>query len=190
MSFTSELSDLFAETVSRLPSVVKKRMFGCDAFFRSGQIFGLIWKTGRLGVRLPDEAQFKQLMAYDGSEPWQVYDKPGAKPMAHWVLVPEAFHDDTADLAQWIGLAYQLAAPNAVTVQFAKKPSAAKPANKAVANKAVAKKASAKKAVAKKASAKKAVAKKASAKKAVAKKAGTKKPGAKTVKKAKPKSRG
>jgi len=170
MSFTSELSDLFAETVSRLPSVVKKRMFGCDAFFRSGQIFGLIWKTGRLGVRLPDEAQFKQLMAYDGSEPWQVYDKPGAKPMAHWVLVPEAFHDDTADLAQWIGVAYQLAAPNAVTVQFAKKPSAAKPANKAVA--------------------KKASAKKASAKKAVAKKAGTKKPGAKAVKKAKPKSRG
>ncbi|HPH65295.1 MAG TPA: TfoX/Sxy family protein [Kofleriaceae bacterium] len=162
MSFTAELSELFAETVSRLPSVVKKRMFGCDAFFRSGQIFGLIWKTGRIGVRVPDEPQFAQLMAIDGSEPWQVYDKPGAKPMAHWVLVPESFHDDTAELAQWVGVAYQLAASQVATVEFTKKKPAAK---KTAAKKTAAKKPAAKKTAAKKNAAKKPAAKKPATKK-------------------------
>ncbi|MBP9085266.1 MAG: TfoX/Sxy family protein, partial [Kofleriaceae bacterium] len=158
MSFTNELSELVAETVSRLTGISKKRMFGCDAFFRSGQIFALIWKTGRIGVRLPDNSIYNALMASEGAEPWQVYDKPSAKPMKHWVLVPEAFHDDTLELASWLGQAYTLAAATN-TVVMAKKPVAKKPvAKKPVAKKPVAKKPVAKKPVAKKPVAKKPVA--------------------------------
>ncbi len=154
MSFTNELSELVAETLSRLTGISKKRMFGCDAFFRSGQIFALIWKTGRIGVRLPDVSIHNALMASAGAEPWQVYDKPSAKPMKHWVLVPEAFHDDTLELASWLGQAYTLAAPNR-TVVLAQKPAAKKP----VAKKPAAKKSSAKKPAAKKPAAKKSSAK-------------------------------
>ncbi len=103
MTFTDELGELVAETVSRLPGISKKRMFGCDAFFRSGQIFALIWKTGRIGVRLSDVLIHDALMASPGAEPWQVYDKPSAKPMKHWVLVPEA--STTTPLNSPVGLA-------------------------------------------------------------------------------------
>ena len=134
MSFTDELSELVAETVSRLPGISKKRMFGCDAFFRSGQIFALIWKTGRIGVRLPDESIHQALMVSEGAEPWQVYSKPTTKPMKHWVLVPESFHDDTVELASWLGQAYTLAAPTQIMTMTkktaTKKPAAKKPAAK------------------------------------------------------------
>lgn len=173
MSFTDELSELVAETVSRLTGISKRRMFGCDAYFRAGQIFALIWRTGRIGVRLPDNTIYGALLAMEGAEPWQV--KPSAKPMQHWVLVPEAFHDDTLELASWLGQAYTLAATTN-TMIMTKKPVAKKPvAKKPVAKKPVAKKPVAKKPVAKKPVAKKPVVKKPVSKKPVAKKTVAKK---------------
>jgi TfoX/Sxy family transcriptional regulator of competence genes len=109
MTLTTDLSILFEESSTSLPSVTKRRMFGCDAFFANTNIFGLIWKTGRLGVRLPDPILFAELMAQTGSDPWSVYNKPGGKPMAHWILVPESMHDDSEELERWIAAAYQLA---------------------------------------------------------------------------------
>ncbi len=187
MSFTDELSELVAETLSRLPGISKKRMFACDAFFRSGQVFALIWKTGRIGVRLPDISVHNALMATDGAEPWLV--KPNTKPMQHWVLTPESFHDDTVDLASWLGQAYTLAAPTQPIIitkkttlkkTTTKETAMKKPTvKKSVAKKSVAKKAAAKKTPAKKPAAKKAAAKKTAAKKPAAKKAAAKKPAAK-----------
>jgi hypothetical protein len=109
MTITADLRDTLDEAVGSRHGVTQKLMFGCHAFFRNNQIFGLIWKTGRIGVRLPDEKIFRELMAIAGSEPWQVYSKPGAKPMAHWVLMPEEFHDDLEQIATWSEIAWQLA---------------------------------------------------------------------------------
>ena len=194
MTFTDELSELVAETVSRLPGISKKRMFGCDAFFRSGQIFALIWKTGRIGVRLSDVLIHDALMASPGAEPWQVYDKPSAKPMKHWVLVPEAFHDDTLELASWLGQAYTLAAPTqSMTMTHkstAKKSTAKQPAaKKSTAKTSTAKQPAAKKSAAKQPTAKKSTAKQPAAKKSAAKQPAAKQPAAKklTAKKPEPK---
>src|SRR5438552_10102946 len=89
-----------------LPNVAKKRLFGCDGLFANGNIFALVWKTGRIGVRLPDEGAHAELLALPGAAPW----KPSPKmTIAHWVLVPEAMHDEARALAAWVRRAHALA---------------------------------------------------------------------------------
>lgn len=91
--------------VRGLSDVHKRRMFGCDALFRGSAIFGLIWKTGRIGLKLTDGAAFDELMACEGSAPWSA----GTKTMSHWVLVPPSFHNDATALRRWARLAYDRA---------------------------------------------------------------------------------
>jgi len=92
--------------VEELPNVTWRRMFGCPAVFVSGQIFGLVWKAGRIGLRLPEPAAFEELMAREGTAPWTA----GPKTMSNWVLVPEAFHSDPGTLRAWAERAHQMAA--------------------------------------------------------------------------------
>src|SRR5687767_6985247 len=101
------LKAMLEEAAEGLPLVVAKKMFGCDALFRDRQIFGLVWKEDRLGVRLPDEAAFREAMKLDGAAPWAPMG--GAKGMAHWVLLPETFHDEPEELAAWVKRAHDLA---------------------------------------------------------------------------------
>ena len=108
-------------------------MFGCDAFFASGEIYGLIWKTGRIGLKFTDSGAFDELMARPGSEPW----KAGPKVMSHWVLVPEEFHDAPDELAKWVRRAHSLA----MSAGSMSKPSPRKPVAKKTASKKTARKA-------------------------------------------------
>ncbi len=101
----AQLTEFVETAATPLAKVTKRRMFGCDGFFAGGSIFGLIWKAGRIGVRLPDAALYDELIATRGAGPWMA----GAMKMSHWVLVPEAFHDDDAALAKWIRKAHVLA---------------------------------------------------------------------------------
>lgn len=101
------LKTLIEDAAAPLPMVHARRMFGCDTLFADGNIFALVWKDGRLGLRLSDAALYEALMALPGAEPWAVAD--GHKPMSHWVLVPEAFHDDPPALAAWTARAHALA---------------------------------------------------------------------------------
>ena len=49
-------------TVSKgLSKVTGKKMFGCHALWADGNVFALIWKTGRIGVKLPDETPYQKL---------------------------------------------------------------------------------------------------------------------------------
>jgi TfoX/Sxy family transcriptional regulator of competence genes len=102
-SLCSHLSELVEEAASSLPAVAKKRMFGCDAWFANENIFALVWKDGRIGVKLPVDVEFERLMGMPGSNTWS----PGAmKSMNHWVLTPESFHDDAEELAAWVKKAH------------------------------------------------------------------------------------
>jgi TfoX/Sxy family transcriptional regulator of competence genes len=105
------LRSLLAEVCSPLPKVAERRMFGCDAFFAADTIFGLIWKAGRIGLKLPDRAHYEELLAMPGAAPWTAGDRT----MAHWVLVPPEFHADPARLAPWSKRAHAaaLAGPSA-----------------------------------------------------------------------------
>lgn len=99
------LRSLLDAACEGLEAVGWRRMFGCDAAFAGGAIFALVWKTGRVGVKLPDGKAFAAAMALAGAEPWA----PGGKPMSHWVLLPESLHDDEEELAVWVRRAHALA---------------------------------------------------------------------------------
>lgn len=147
MSSLSEfLLSLLQEASESLPGVTPRRMFGCDALFADGAIFALIWKTGRIGLKIQDPGQFAELLALPGAERWA----PGSTAMAHWVLVPESFHDDGELLETWVRRAHQQAKSAGPPVKKAKQraaelapePLASAPKKKAAATKAAAVRAS------------------------------------------------
>lgn len=87
-----------------LPKVTSKKMFGCYALWVNDNVFALVWKHGRIGVKLPDETQYQALMKTKGADPW----KAGPMQMAHWVLVPESFHSKPTELKKWTTKAHDL----------------------------------------------------------------------------------
>ena len=134
--FLVELEDSINAAAAGLANVQGKKMFGCHALFANGNVFALVWKEGRLGVRLPDEETFNALMGLEGAAPW----KAGAMVMSHWVLVPEALHDEEAALKRWVTKAHGLAisaTPKAKKTKIAKAPAKKKPvAKKKISSKA------------------------------------------------------
>jgi TfoX/Sxy family transcriptional regulator of competence genes len=101
-----ELEALLAAAARGLPDVTAKKMFGCHAFWVRGNVFALVWKHGRLGFKLPEESAYAALMKAKGTEPW----KAGPMRMAHWVLVPAAWHGKPAELKAWAKRAHALCA--------------------------------------------------------------------------------
>ena len=83
-----ELEELLDSATQSLPKITSKKMFGCYALWVEGNVFALVWKQGRIGVKLPEEKSFESLMSISGAEPW----KAGPMKMSHWILVPEGFH--------------------------------------------------------------------------------------------------
>jgi TfoX/Sxy family transcriptional regulator of competence genes len=138
MATFPHLNELVEDATRGLPGIARKRMFGCDAYFVRDTIFAMIWKDGRIGLKLREPAAYAELMALEGSEPWV----PGAAKMSSWVLVPEEFHDDLEALTPWARRAYQQcrAEPAASTTRKVAK--ATKTAAKATAAKATPAKAS------------------------------------------------
>jgi TfoX/Sxy family transcriptional regulator of competence genes len=102
-SLTAHLTAEFESVARSLVGVSRKKMFGCEAFFRDGTIFGLIWKEGRIGLKLVKPESYQALMAIKGSTTWS----PGKMTMGHWVLSAERLHDDEALLRHWITKAHQ-----------------------------------------------------------------------------------
>jgi len=103
-----ELKEKVEQGSKDLPKVTRKKMFGCDGFFADGNIYGLIWKTGRIGFKLSDPNEFEKLMSEKGSAPWEI----GPKVMSNWVFVPESFHNSQTKISKWAKLAHSLALKN------------------------------------------------------------------------------
>ncbi len=100
--FIAELEKALAAAAKGLSQVTDKKMFGCHALWVNGNVFALVWKHGRIGLKLPDEKSYQTLMSLSGSAPW----KAGPMQMAHWVLVPESFHQKTGELKKWAAKAH------------------------------------------------------------------------------------
>lgn len=98
----AELENILNSAATTLPKVTSKKMFGCHALWADGNVFALVWKHGRIGVKLPDESSYQTLLAASGAEPW----KAGPMQMAHWVLVPESFHSKAAEIKKWAAKAH------------------------------------------------------------------------------------
>ena len=99
-----ELRSRLDDATASLPHVTVRRMFGCDAFLADGAIFAMVWREGRIGLRLPDEL-LPELRALPGADPWRHRDMV----VRQWVLVPESFHDDSDGLLPWVRKAHAAA---------------------------------------------------------------------------------
>jgi TfoX/Sxy family transcriptional regulator of competence genes len=99
-----ELRSRLDDLTDGLPEVSVRKMFGCDAFLARGAIFAMVWREGRIGLRLPDE-QLPELRALPGADPWRHRDMV----VRQWVLVPESFHDDPHGLSPWVQKAHAAA---------------------------------------------------------------------------------
>ena len=123
----SRLKALFDGAMAGLDGVVAKRLFGCDGYFVGGNIFGLVWKEGRLGLRLDDEAAYAELAGTIGAEPWAV----SGRVMRHWVLLPQAWHAQPAKLRAWSKRAWTGAVAKPEKLAVTRRPGAAKKISKA-----------------------------------------------------------
>jgi len=103
---TVKLEATLNEAVEGLKKITSKKMFGCHAVWVNDNVFALVWKTGRIGFKLPDEKAFQTLMSKEGAAPWTA----GPKTMAHWVLVPESFHSKPAALKKLATQSHDLCA--------------------------------------------------------------------------------
>ncbi len=99
-----ELRSQLETLTGGLSRVTIRRMFGCDAFLAGGAIFAMVWREGRIGLRLPD-ALLSDLRALPGADAWRHRDMV----VRQWVLVPESFHDDPDGLVPWIRKAHAAA---------------------------------------------------------------------------------
>jgi TfoX/Sxy family transcriptional regulator of competence genes len=97
-----ELRSRLDDLTTGLPQTSVRRMFGCDAFLAGGAIFAMVWREGRIGLRLPDDL-LPELRALPARTPGVT---------GTWwcgrVLVPESFHDDSDGLASWDGRSEQV----------------------------------------------------------------------------------
>lgn len=128
----AKLEDIVNKAAHGLDRVAAKKMFGCHGLFANDNVFALVWKEGRIGVRLPDADAFAVLMGVTGAVPW----KAGKMTMSHWVMVPTSMHATAAVLKSWVSKAHGLAISQVKEAKKAKKP-------KTVAGKAATKSATA-----------------------------------------------
>lgn len=106
-----QLKDLLNEASDYLPDVTSRKMFGCYTLFARNHIYALVWphEGGRLGLKIPDQALYDELMSMPGAAAWS----PGGGKMGWWVLVPPVLQEDKETLIKWVELAhgYAHAAP-------------------------------------------------------------------------------
>ncbi|MBK7401236.1 MAG: TfoX/Sxy family protein [Myxococcales bacterium] len=133
------LKERLVDAAAGLRGVSVKRLFGCDALFRDDTIFALVWKTGRLGVKLRDESSYAELQRSEGAEPWSPMGKGG---MRAWLLLPADWHEDDERLQTWVRKAH---AEVSLATPAKKTPAKKTPAKKTPAKKTPAKKTPAKK---------------------------------------------
>jgi TfoX/Sxy family transcriptional regulator of competence genes len=124
----TRLKATFDGAMAGLKDVEPKKLFGCDGYFVNGNIFGLVWKEGRLGLRLTDAELQAEVLELSGASVW----KAGPMIMRHWVLVPPDWHRKPALLKQWSRSAYALALERPEKVAVTRKKPAAKQVKPAV----------------------------------------------------------
>lgn len=97
------LRERLESAIGARKDVTRKRMFGCEAYFRDDRMFALVWKEGRIAVKLPDEESYAALAKLKGAEAWS----PGGKmKMGAWLLVPAAWNEDDDKLRPWVDRAH------------------------------------------------------------------------------------
>ncbi|HEX6655711.1 MAG TPA: TfoX/Sxy family protein [Candidatus Limnocylindria bacterium] len=91
-----ELAERFSATVSALPGVQVRKMFGYPAGFVNGHLFTGTFASSWF-VRLPDE-QRAELAAAGGTE----FSPMPGRPMREYLVLPEALAADGTAAEPWV----------------------------------------------------------------------------------------
>ena len=125
MADRAKLLEALRSASADLPDVVEKKMFGCESLFTGGRIFALVWKAGRIALKLPVPERYAALASQRGAAPWS----PNDRAMGAWLLVPPKLEEPKA-LSPWLREAHAMAgaAPEkkAVSIKTATKKAAPK----------------------------------------------------------------
>jgi hypothetical protein len=98
------LEALLDSASRHLADVSTKRLFGYHALYRADAVFALVWKSGRIGMKIADPKRHQELMAIAGAEPWIAHAV-----MTQWALGPEHFHENVRLKSKWLMTAHCLA---------------------------------------------------------------------------------
>lgn len=93
-----ELNAKLEAATSGLSGITRKRVFGRNTFFVDGKLFSLVWREGRIGLKIPNAEAHAELSSAPGSTPWVAWGRP----MAGWLLVPVTMHLNPTLLASWV----------------------------------------------------------------------------------------
>jgi len=96
------LFDIITEEMAAYPDVTVGKFFGLDVLRVRGETFAMIWKEGRVGVKILNEEINKKLVATENASYWVT----SGKTMAQWVLAPYDYNEDILSLRKWLVLAY------------------------------------------------------------------------------------
>jgi len=66
-----KLDEIIDRAALGLRGTKTKKMFGCHALFNKDSVYGLVWKEGRIGVKLTDESVYQKLMKLKGAGHWK-----------------------------------------------------------------------------------------------------------------------
>jgi|SRR5665213_1398994 len=101
-------------SMAGLEGVEAKRLFGCDGYFVNGNIFGLVWKDARLGLRFGNYESLNEVLSIAGAETWRM----GNRVMGRWALLPAEWSRRPKCLRQWVAVAFKeaLARPHRAAV--------------------------------------------------------------------------
>jgi len=102
------LFDLIINEMSEFPDVQTGKFFGLDVLKFRDRTFSMIWKEGRVGVKILDKELNQKLALTKGANHWVT----SGKTMSQWVLAPHEFNEDIISLKKWLVLAYTDASEN------------------------------------------------------------------------------
>ena len=86
-----------------LSLVTEGKLFGCNVWKVDGNIFAMVWKTGRIALKLSNVDEFAKLEAMNGTDPWTA----GNKTMKHWLLLPESLATHDLELKKRLKIAHK-----------------------------------------------------------------------------------
>lgn len=102
---SSEYSRHLQDVLSPLGEVSIRRLFGCDAFYLNGRIFGIVFdEVLHLKVGEANRADYEAA----GSEPFRYQAKGKTVALPYW-CVPLDVLDDEEQLCHWAEKSYRVA---------------------------------------------------------------------------------
>ena len=104
-----DMLTLLEESIEDLPQVERGRFFGLNVLTVQGEMFAMVWKNGRIGLRFRDTALNDQVLELEGSEHWVT----GGRAMRQWILMVDDFVDDSDKMNYYLESAYQDACAHA-----------------------------------------------------------------------------